>query len=189
MNGAVRLEKIEAEYDGAVEVVWKSFMLRPSPQPRTIEQHREYTRSWLNPASQKESGEFNVWATENEPPTHSVPALVAGKAAATFGDEAFHRFHREVMRAYFTENRTISDLEVLADVAGRSDIPEDEFRARLDANWQGFENEVFAEHTEAIQLGVTGIPSVVVDDALLIPGAVDADVYRRVIRERQELRE
>lgn len=189
MNGAVRLEKIEAEYDGAVEVVWKSFMLRPSPQPRTIEQHREYTRSWLNPASQKESGEFNVWATENEPPTHSVPALVAGKAAATFGDEAFHRFHRKVMRAYFTENRTISDLEVLADVAGRSDIPEDEFRARLDANWQGFENEVFAEHTEAIQLGVTGIPSVVVDDALLIPGAVDADVYRRVIRERQELRE
>lgn len=185
----MRLEKIEAEYDGAVEVVWKSFMLRPSPQPRTIEQHREYTRSWLNPASQKESGEFNVWATENEPPTHSVPALVAGKAAATFGEEAFHRFHREVMRAYFTENRTISDLEVLADVAGRSDIPEDEFRARLDANWQGFENEVFAEHTEAIQLGVTGIPSVVVDDALLIPGAVDADVYRRVIRERQELRE
>jgi predicted DsbA family dithiol-disulfide isomerase len=185
----VRLEKIEAEYGDEVEVVWKSFMLRPSSQPRSIEQHREYTRSWLNPASQKESGEFNVWATENEPPTHSVPALVAGKAAATFGNEAFHRFHKEVMRAYFAESRTISDLEVLTDVAGRSGIPADEFRARLDRDWQEFEDKVFAEHTEAIQLGVTGIPSVVVDDALLIPGAVDADVYRRVIRERQELRE
>lgn len=185
----MRLEKIEAEYEGAVEVVWKSFMLRPSPQPRSIEQHREYTRSWLNPVSQKESGEFNVWATENQPPTHSVPALVAGKAAASFGDEAFHRFHIEVMRAYFAENRTISDLEVLADVAGRSGIPENEFRDRLESEWQKFENEVFAEHTEAVQLGVTGIPSVVVDDALLIPGAVDADVYRRVIRERRELRE
>lgn len=129
-----------------------------------------------------------MWATENKPPTHSVPALVAGKAAATFGDEAFHRFHREVMHAYFAENRTISDIEVLSDVAGKSEIPEDEFRALLDENWQEFENEVFAEHTEAVQLGVTGIPSVVVDDALLIPGAVDADVYRRVIKERQDLK-
>jgi predicted DsbA family dithiol-disulfide isomerase len=48
---------------------------------------------------------------------------------------------------------------------------------------------VFAEHTEAVGLGVLGIPSVVVDEALLIPGAVEADVYRRVIRDRLELRE
>lgn len=185
----MRLEKIETEYADTVEVVWKSFMLRPTPQPRSLEQHREYTRSWLNPASQPESGEFSVWATENSPPTHSVPALVAGKAAATFGHEAFHRFHREVMRAYFAENRTISDLEVLADVAGTATIPSGEFRERLENDWQTFEDQVFAEHTEAVSLGVTGIPSVVVDDALLIPGAVEADVYRRVIRNRLELRE
>lgn len=185
----MRLEKIEAEYADTVEVVWKSFMLRPTPQPRSLEQHREYTRSWLNPASQPESGEFAVWATENEPPTHSVPALVAGKAAATFGDEAFHRFHLEVMRAYFAENRTISELDVLTDVAATAEIPSDEFRERLENDRQAFEDQVFAEHTEAVSLGVTGIPSVVVDDALLIPGAVEADVYRRIIRDRLELRE
>ena len=170
-------------------MVWESFMLRPTPQPRSLEQHREYTRSWLNPASQPESGEFQVWATENTPPTHSVPALVAGKAAATFGDEAFHRFHLEVMRAYFAENRTISDLDVLTDVTATAEISPEEFRARLENDWQVFEDQVFAEHTEAVSLGVTGIPSVVVDDALLIPGAVEADVYRRVIRDRLALEE
>lgn len=185
----MRLEKIEAEYPDTLEVVWKSFMLRPTPQPRSIEQHREYTRSWLNPASQPESGEFAVWATENSPPTHSVPALVAGKAAATFGDEAFYRFHVEVMRAYFAENRTISDLDVLTDVAATAEIPSGEFRERLENDWQAFEDQVFAEHTEAVSLGVTGIPSVVVDDALLIPGAVETDVYRRIIRDHLELRE
>lgn len=185
----MRLEKIESEYPETVEVVWKSFMLRPTPQPRSLEQHREYTRSWLNPASQPESGEFTVWATENPPPTHSVPALVAGKASETFGDEAFHRFHGEVMRAYFAENRTISDLDVLMDVAASAELPSDEFRARLESDRQKFEDQVFAEHTEAVSLGVTGIPSVVVDDALLIPGAVEADVYRRVIRDRLALRE
>ena len=185
----MRLEKIEAEYPDTVEVVWKSFMLRPAPQPRSLEQHREYTRSWLNPASQPESGEFTVWATENPPPTHSVPALVAGKAAATFGDAAFHRFHLEVMRAYFAENRTISDLDVLVEVATSAELSSDEFRARLESDWQLFEDQVFAEHTEAVSLGVTGVPSVVVDDALLIPGAVEADVYRRVIKQRQELRD
>ena len=185
----MRLEKIGAEYAETVEVVWKSFMLRPTPQPRGLVQHHEYTRSWLNPASQPESGEFTVWATENPPPTHSVPALVAGKAAATFGEEAFHRFHLEVMRAYFAENRTISDLDVLTDVADKAEIPPDGFRSRLENDWQAFEDQVFAEHTEAVSLGVTGIPSVVVDDALLVPGAVEADMYRRVIRDRLELRE
>ena len=185
----MRLEKIEAEYPEAVEVVWKSFMLRPTPQPRSLEQHREYTRSWLNPASQPESGEFQVWATENTPPTHSVPALVAGKAATTFGNEAFHRFHLEVMRAYFAENRTISDLDALTDVAATAEISPEKFRTRLENDWQVFEDQVFAEHTEAVSLGVTGIPSVVVDDALLIPGAVEADVYRRVIRDRLALGE
>lgn len=185
----MRLEKIAAEYGDAVEVVWKSFMLRPSPHPRSLEEHREYTRNWLRPAEQPESGRFTVWVTENPPPTHSVPALVAGKAAATFGDEAFHKFHLEVMGAYFDENRTISDPDVLTDVAERAGIPASEFRERLESGRRTFEDEVFAEHSEAISLGVTGIPSVVVDDALLIPGAVSADVYRGVIRDRKELRE
>lgn len=185
----MRLEKIASEFEDTAEVVWKSFMLRPSPHPRSLEEHREYTRNWRRPAEQPESGSFTVWATENAPPSHSVPALVAGKAAATFGEEAFHRFHLEVMEAYFNENRTISDTDVLVNVAGRSGIPEDEFRERLVSGWQGFEDEVFAEHTEAISLGINGIPAVVVDDALLIPGAVDAEVYRRVIRERLELRD
>ncbi len=185
----MRLAQIEDEYGDAVEVVWKSFLLRPAPQPRSIEQHREYTRSWLTPAAQPEAGSFTVWATENEPPSHSVPALVAGKAAASFGEEAFRKFHMEIMAAYFEENRTISDPDVILDVVEKSGIPVEEFRERLQRDHQAFEDEVFAEHTEAVSLGVTGIPSVVVDDALLIPGAVGAEVYRQVIKERQELRE
>ena len=168
-------------------MTWKSFMLRPSPHPRSLQEHREYTRSWLTPAAQPEAGRFTVWATDNEPPSHSLPALVAGKAAATFGEEAFRRFHLEVMAAYFEENRTISDPDVLLSVAERSGIPAEEFRERLDR--ANLEDRVFAEHTEAVKLGITGIPSVVVDDALLIPGAVGSDVYRQVIKERQELRE
>lgn len=183
----MRLEKIASEYGDAVEVVWKSFLLRPEPEPRSLEEHREYTESWLRPASQPESGSFSVWSTDNPPPTHSVPAHLAAKAAATFGEEEFHRFHLAVMEAYFRENRTISDPEVLADVAERSGIPAEDFLPRLDS-WQlSFQKEVFSEHNEAVRLGVTGIPSVVVDDALLIPGAVDTDVYRKVIEERRAL--
>ncbi len=184
----MRLGKLESEYGGELEVVWKSFMLRPSPHPRSLAEHREYTRNWLVPAGQPEPGEFTVWATDEDPPTHSVPALIAGKAAATFGEEAFRRFHLEVMRAYFKENRDISDPGVLSEVAVRSGVPAGEFEERLGEGRDAFEGEVFAEHQEAVSLGVTGIPSVVVDDALLVPGAVEREVYREVIRERQALR-
>ncbi len=185
----MRLAEIEDEYGDAVEVVWKSFMLRPSPHLRSLQEHREYTRSWLTPAAQPESGSFTVWATDAEPPSHSIPALVAGKAAASFGEEAFRAFHVGIMAAYFEENRTISDPAVILAVVEKSGIPVEDFRERLERDRSTFEDEVFSEHAEAVGLGVTGIPSVVVDDALLIPGAVGTDIYRQVIKERRELRE
>ena len=55
MNADVRLRRLEAEYEGRVELRFKSFLLRPKPrsEPETaahaaqaLEKFRQYTKGW-----------------------------------------------------------------------------------------------------------------------------------------------
>ena len=50
-NAAVRLQRIEEEFGDAVQVEWRSYLLRPNPVARRdLERFRAYTQSWLRPA-------------------------------------------------------------------------------------------------------------------------------------------
>jgi hypothetical protein len=66
-NAAVRLDRLEDDLDGRVHVEWRTFLLRPHPDPsRTLEKFRAYTESWLRPAAEPDAAPFRVWATEED---------------------------------------------------------------------------------------------------------------------------
>ena len=69
------------------------------------------------PASQPDAADFRVWSTDEAPPSHSVPPNVAVKAAAAQGEAAFARYHMALMRAYFYENRNVTDPATIREVA------------------------------------------------------------------------
>ena len=90
----MRLRRIEDEFGDRVTVEWRAFLLRPRPDAsRTLETFRAYTRSWMRPAAEPDGGTFRVWATDEGPPSHSVPAHLIAKAAATIGPQAFRAMH------------------------------------------------------------------------------------------------
>lgn len=177
----MRLDEIAEEYGDQVEVVWRSFLLRPQPEDRTVEKFAAYTKSWERPGSLEPKVTFNPWPLDVEPPSHSVPSAVAGKVAGQFGPAAYQQFHHRVMRAYFSENRTISDRSVLLDLAAESGMDRDAFDERWKAGAADLLNEVVTEHTEAINAGITAVPSLVVGEKYLVAGAVEVDDYRQVI--------
>lgn len=165
----------------AITVEWRSFMLRPSPETRRHEAFARYTESWRRPAEMEPAARFTVWSSGAEPPSHSLPALVAAKLAATFGDEAYRAFHHALLEAYFTHNRTISDRDVLIDVAATVGMNADEFATGLDEQQRVLANTVIDEHNQAIAAGITAVPTVVVGGALAVPGAQDVDTYERLV--------
>jgi predicted DsbA family dithiol-disulfide isomerase len=181
-NGAVRLAGIEKEFGPRVAIEWKSFLLRPQPEPKPMDAFRRYTESWRNPASQPEAGRFTVWSTDEPPPSHSIPPNVAGKAAARQGAEAFSRYHHALLDAYFYANRNITDVDNLVRIAGETGLDVDAFLAAMQD--PTLTDAVIADHTEAIQSGIQGVPTVIVDQRWKITGAVDSDVYRDVIKKR-----
>ena len=182
-NGAVRLGRIAEELADAVTITWRSYLLRPTPKARSLERFREYTQSWLVPASAPDGGRFRTWSSDEGPPSHSVPTQVACKAAAR--QDGFHRYHLAVMDAYFWDNRDVSTAGVLVDVAGACGLDVARFAADLADS--ALEQDVVRDHREAAERGITAVPSVVVDDEWVIPGAQDVLFYRRVVEKRRAL--
>lgn len=177
----MRLERLAAEFGDELEIEWKAYLLRPEPKPRTLEQFVTYTRHWSRPAEQEPAAQFGTWG-DATPPSHSVPAAVAGKVAESFGKESFDRFKMAALQAYFRDCRTISDHQVLLDVARSAGIDAGEFVARWAGDIERFAEAVITDHNEALEAGVTGVPAVLVNTEYLLTGALALDDYRKVVR-------
>ena len=178
----MRLEKIGEEFAGSCVIEWKAFLLRPYPEPRPIEEFRKYTESWTRPAAEPESGRFTVWSTEEPPPSHSVPPAIAAKAAAQQGADAFDRYHRALMESYFHLNRNITEPANLVRIAGETGLDVGAFLEALKD--PALAREVVDDHNQAVSMGISGVPTVIVDDRWKITGAQPREVYRRIIELR-----
>lgn len=183
-NATVTLTRVRDEVGDVLSLQWKSYLLRPQPQPRSLDAFRRYTQSWMRPAAQPDAGEFQVWSTDEPPPSHSIPPNVAVKAAAR--QNALERYHLALMHAYFARNRNITDTANLIDVAGECGLDVDRFERDLDD--ASVLAEVIEDHREAISLDIHGVPCVVVEGGFQLPGAQERAVYKNVIAKTLERR-
>jgi predicted DsbA family dithiol-disulfide isomerase len=176
---SVRLGRLAAEYGARLRLEWRSFLLRPQPAERSLEQFRAYTRTWLRPAAEEPAATFRVWATTEGPPTHSVPPHLAAKAAARRGRGAFERMHGALLDAYFAQNRDITRAAVLQAIWTEVGLPPAEFDQVSDP---ALLDQVIAEHNAAVRAGIGGVPAVALAGTeTAVPGALPIDVYRRWI--------
>jgi predicted DsbA family dithiol-disulfide isomerase len=185
-NGAVVLERVQEDVRDVAELRlhWKSYLLRPHVEPKSLDKFRRYTETWMRPASMPDAGEFRVWATDEDPPSHSIPSAIAVKAAAR-QEEANHdgarpSYHRALMRAYFVRNLNVSSRAVVELVARECGLDEKQFARDLDD--PALAELVIAEHNEAVELGISGVPCVVVGEGFAMPGAQERAVYINVVR-------
>jgi predicted DsbA family dithiol-disulfide isomerase len=177
-NAATRLASVQRSIGPAVAIEWKAYLLRPWPEPgRDLEKFRAYTQGWLRVAADEPRAPFVPWASDAGPPSHSVPAHVAAKAAGALGDEAGARMRDRLFRAYFTESRDISDRATLAALWGEVGLDAARFPASEDPS---LVRQVFADHEEAQALGATGVPAArLAEMDFVLVGAQPEAVYER----------
>lgn len=181
----MRVEQLEEHFGDLIDVEWKSYLLRPSNDGGDPAKHHkfvEYTKSWQRPQEAEPSLTFREWATDNPQPAGSVPAQIAAKAMAEFAPAAEPAFHRRLMDAYFAENRTISDPTVLADLAEECGVDPGPFITHVVENQERLVQAVIDDHNASIEHGVTGVPTVLLDDILPVQGAQDFDLYVQYIQ-------
>jgi len=179
----VRLERLQAEFGDRLALEWRTFLLRPQPDPsRTLDAFRAYTQSWRRPAEEPDAPAFRPWATDEGPPSHSVPPHLVAKAAATLGPDAFHAMHARLLRAYFEENRDVTNARTLLALWCDVGLPEAEF---VRVGEPAMLDRVIAEHNDAVRRDVGGVPAVMmVGIDTPMTGALPYDTYRRWVERR-----
>lgn len=87
----------------------------------------------------------------------------------------------KLFKAYFVEGRDIGDAGVLADIAEDAEMSRD-MVTRLLASDSDLE-DISARDTHARERGVTGVPTFVVANQHVLPGAQPPDLWERVLDE------
>ena len=84
-----------------------------------------------------------------------------------------------LLRAYFTEGRSVSDPAALTDLA--AEVGLDRARVGVVLASDEYADEVRADEARAVELGSTGVPFFVLDGRFGVPGAQPPDVLLRLL--------
>lgn len=181
----MRLRELEEELDGRLRVTWRSFLLRPrpSPEPRSLDRFRAYTESWRRAQEEEPRAGFRVWASDEGPPSHSVPPHRVAKAAARIDEAAAGTLHDLLLDAYFRRSRDITREEVLRDLWARAGLPPERFDESANPELLA---EIEEDFREAFEHGAAGAPAVRLAGSYgVLMGAQPTDVYRRWVLRAQ----
>jgi predicted DsbA family dithiol-disulfide isomerase len=83
--------------------------------------------------------------------------------------------------AVFTEQRDVSDRDVLVDCAADAGLDADEARTVLESG--AYSDEVRAEEHYYRSRGINSVPSIILDDTYLITGGQTADAFEQTLRQ------
>jgi predicted DsbA family dithiol-disulfide isomerase len=100
--------------------------------------------------------------------------------AGTIGMAEQRALKEALFRAHFTEGRTMTDADVLADAAAAAGLDRDEAAAVLAEGRHAA--EVRAAEALWVSRGITGVPAVVVEGKWLISGGQPAGVFEDALR-------
>jgi len=173
----VRLDEVKGHFGDQISITWKSFLLKPESKPPDREKFIRYTQGWERMAALEPKTSFVPWATSSNPPTGSLPAQVAQKIILAEAPEYAESMHHKLLEAYFKKNLDISDWSVLANIANEVGFDEVKFSSLVDAQRLELSKKVIDEHNEAVDQGITSVPTVLINHVLPVPGAQETETY------------
>ena len=102
-------------------------------------------------------------------------------AEEVYGNEVADKLAEQLFLAYFTDNRILTDHEVLTQCGVNAGMPTEEISRVL--NSDRFVKKVRNDENEAEALGVRGVPFIVFNGKVAVPGALSVDDFKKVIKE------
>jgi predicted DsbA family dithiol-disulfide isomerase len=176
--------------DVACSVQWRNFLLNPDTPPEGVDRRAYYerlrasdpdrmaaSRDALLAAAAAADAPLNLDAAERMPNTINAHRLIhwaAGQGAAEAAIDA-------LFEAFFVEGRDIGETDVLTDIGASAGLDEAVVRDLLAT--EADREAVLTFHSAAIQLGVRGVPVVIVNRRAVLMGAEPAETYAKALRE------
>jgi predicted DsbA family dithiol-disulfide isomerase len=184
------------EHADAVTITWRSFELDPSaPAERVGDLAGHLARKYrmaIEQARQAQQGLAETAAGEglafrldlarsgNTFDGHRLVHLAAEHGAQDATKE-------RLLQAYFSEGRLISDPETLVEMGVEVGLPASEIRDMLAG--ERFADEVRADEQAATELGISGVPTFIVERTVGVTGAQPPELILDMLRQGWARRE
>jgi predicted DsbA family dithiol-disulfide isomerase len=178
------------EHAGEIDVVWRAYELDPSaPVRREGDYAERLARKYGMTREQALAANERLTATaavegldfhfERARPGNTFDAHRLLHYARQVGVGLQDALKERLLVAYFTEGAAVGEPETLVRLAAEVGLDADECAAILAGD--RYSAEVRADESEALALGITGVPFFVIDGKFGVPGAQDADTMLRVL--------
>ena len=173
------LERVQGELGHGIEIDWRSFELRPEPEP-TLDPNAEYLhRVWnqsVYPMAQERGMVLKL------PPVQ--PRSRKAHEAAEFARQAgrLDAMNNALFKAFFEDGRDLADIEVLLDIGQSVGLDAGELREALTSG--RYEQRVIEDQQLARQIGISGVPALIVTagaQVYLVSGAQPYEAVKNVI--------
>lgn len=184
------------ETNTAYDIHWHPFELNPnmSAEGENLREHGakkhgrndqeiQASRDRMTAAGAEVGFEFNFNADTRVHNTFNVHQLLH------WADQQghMHDLKQALFTAYFTNNRNLSDNNVLADVAAEIGLERNEALAVLDD--QRFAKNVRESEQRAREQDIQSVPTIIFNNRHLVSGAQGVDNYVRILEKLAEINE
>ena len=189
------LETLQGEIEA--EVRWLPFELNPDMPPEGEESLAHIARKYGRTPEQAKAGREQMREVGNragysfaytgeapEPPAMLWNTFAAHKllkwALIEHGAEVQNRLKLALFDAHFQQRRELADPDVLADVAAGLGL--DRTAARAATGDEALAQIVRAEEAGAWDMNISGVPAMLIQGKVMIPGAQEPEVYVNALR-------
>ena len=185
--GKRRLEDaLTSRPDLDVEIVWHPYQLNPATPKEGVDR-KDYLREKFGTETYPEqmlgalveAGEATdidfKFNTMNRVP-NTIDSHKVLRWAREFGHQ--DALAEILFRRYFIDNEDIGDIDTLVAAAAEVGMEADLVRGRLSDNTD--DEAIRAEAQHASQMGISGVPTFIVDNKYAVQGAQTADVFLQI---------
>ncbi|PVE25088.1 disulfide bond formation protein DsbA [Microvirga sp. KLBC 81] len=173
------LERIQKELGDNVQIDWRSFELRPEPEP-TLDPNAEYLHRVWNQSVYPMAQDRGL--TLKLPPVQ--PRSRKAHEAAEFARDGgrIDAMNKALFKAFFEQGRDLADIEILLDIGRSVGLDPEDLREALVSG--RYTQRVLDDEHLARQIGISGVPALVISaghQAYLVSGAQPYETVKDVI--------
>jgi len=172
------VEKLKAEHD--IELEWRPFYLYwdTPPEGRELPEHVKQARARGSEERLSQiAASYGIKFTSTKRIYNTRLAHEATEYARQHGKA--DEFHRVVFRKVYADGLDISQWDVLGDAAREVGLDADEMQREVESGT--YTAEVETQVKQAYQIGVSGVPTYVINNRYAIVGAQPYEAFKNAL--------
>ncbi len=172
------VDLLKAEYK--VDVEWRPYYLRPDTPPEGLDLPDYILRARANGSEERLQNMANMHGMEFKSTERIYNTRIAHEATEYAREHGKGLdFHRVVFRKVYAEGQDPSKWEILRSAAEEVGLVAEDMQAVVDGG--RYTAEVAAQVRNAQEIGVTGVPTYVINDRYAVVGAQPYEVFKNAL--------